>query len=170
VLVHVTAFSAWLSSLGGVWAVQVEPPFVVTSSVATLLLPPTAKHTVALGQLTSFSAVFVAGAVSEFQVDPPLVVEMIVGELPTRPPTATQCVLLAHETPWSAAVAAVGGVCLDQELPLAVAPISGAPLEVFPTSMQSLSSAQLISLYCPVALLGGVCVLHVGLLAPALEV
>ena len=79
VLVHVTAFSAWLSSLGGVWAVQVEPPFVVTISVATLLLPPTAKHTVALGQLTSFSAVFVAGAVSEFQVDPPLVVEMIVG-------------------------------------------------------------------------------------------
>ena len=42
VLVHVTAFSAWLSPLGGVWAVHVEPPLIVARSVAALVLPPTA--------------------------------------------------------------------------------------------------------------------------------
>jgi hypothetical protein len=42
VLVQVTAFSAWLSPLGGVCAVQVEPPLTVISSVATPLVSPTA--------------------------------------------------------------------------------------------------------------------------------
>jgi alkanesulfonate monooxygenase SsuD/methylene tetrahydromethanopterin reductase-like flavin-dependent oxidoreductase (luciferase family) len=77
----------------------------VAITVAALLVPPTAKQTVALGQSMSVSGVFVpAGADFAVQVEPPFVVAMIVGELPTRPPTAKQVVALAHETPWRAAV------------------------------------------------------------------
>ncbi len=144
----------------------------VAITVEALLVPPTAKHTVALGQLTSFNGVLVPdGADFDVQVEPPLAVAMIVGELPTSPPTATQFDALAHDTPWSPAVTPVGGVCAVQvDPPLVVAAISGNPCATLPTATQSLLFTQSMSLYCVVALLGGVCAVHVGLLAAAFEV
>src|ERR1700727_1790552 len=89
-------------------------------------VPPTAKHTVVLGQATPFSWLVVeAGAVSAVQLLPPLPVSMISARLPTTPPTAKQVVVLAHATSWSAAVMPVGGLCAAQVEPLEGAAISG---------------------------------------------
>src|SRR5436853_534596 len=89
-------------------------------SVVATIVPdgPTAKQSVLLGQATSLSWVWVVvGAVCDVQVDPPFVVEMIVGNVPSTPPTVMQFDTLGQDRPCSATVTSPGGVCAVQVVP-----------------------------------------------------
>ena len=73
-----------------------------------------------------------AGEVCEVHVEPPFVVEMIVGDVPMTPPTAIHRDVLAHDRPFSATLTGLGGACAVQvEPPLVVAEIRGATALVY---------------------------------------